>query len=204
MLLSFPIFRNWSYEVFLRLHQILAGLIVFSIYRHLAITVLQWNPPIPKLYAYIFTLAFFLALATHTISIIYRNWPLNHKFPRAHITHGCNAVNIRLELPRPLKVEAGQYICLWIPIFSLGFWSFLSFFQSHPFIITSWSEKEQRSLDLFIEPRSGLIRKLLTYSKIHHGGASRLALFSGPHGTSVLIGEYETVLLIASGFGIAA
>jgi NAD(P)H-flavin reductase len=93
-------------------------------------------------------------------------------------------------------MDAGQYVNLWIP--SVSFWSFL---QSHPFVVTSWSDGRQDNLDFFIEPRRGLIRELLS----HAGAAdSRLVLFSGPYGISVLVGEYENVLMIASAFGVAA
>jgi hypothetical protein len=68
--------------------------------------------------------------------------------------------------------------------------------------LTSWSKGEQSVLDLFIEPCQGFTQKLLEYSKSNRPLC--LALFSGPHGTSALVGEYETVLMIASGFGIAA
>jgi FAD-binding domain/Ferric reductase NAD binding domain len=92
--------------------------------------------------------------------------------------------------------EAGQYLNLWIP--SVGFWPFL---QSHPFVVTSWVDGRQEYLDFFIEPRRGLTRRLLS-----HAGAtdSRLVMFSGPHGISAPVGEYESVLMIASGFGVAA
>jgi len=105
-------------------------------------------------------------------------------------------VKIRLTLSRPLKVKAGQHIGLWTPV------SFWSFWQSHPFVVISWSEGEQSALDLFIEPCRGFTQKLLQYSKSN--GHPRLALFSGPYGTSAPVGEYETVLMVASGFGIAA
>jgi NAD(P)H-flavin reductase len=103
-----------------------------------------------------------------------------------------------------LKIEAGQYICLWLPISSPGFWNFWGIFQSHPFVIISWSEREQSSLELLIEPRGGMTRKLLNCSEDHKGGLNCLALFTGPHGISVPVEEYETVVLVASGFGIAA
>jgi hypothetical protein len=115
-------------------------------------------------------------------------------FSKAYITHAYGIVNIRLRLSRPLKVKAGEYICLWIP--SVSFWS-LS--QSHPFTVTSWPEGKQTYLDLFVEPRRGLTRDLLTYSKLHHGGPDCLALFSGLHGISAPIDDYEIGLLIASG-----
>jgi hypothetical protein len=60
-------------------------------------------------------------------------------------------------------------------------------------------EGKQNYLDLFIEPRRGLTRDLLTYSKLHHGGSDCLALFNGPHGISAPIDDYEIVPLIASG-----
>ena len=95
-----------------------------------------------------------------------------------------------------MKIQAGQYINLWIP--SVSFWSFL---QSHPFVVTSWAKGKQSSLDLFIEPRRGLTRELLS----HAGAAdSRLVLFGGPHGISAPVREYETLVMVTSDFGIAA
>jgi NAD(P)H-flavin reductase len=105
-----------------------------------------------------------------------------------------------MTLSRPLQVDAGKYICLWIPGVS-----FRSFLQSHPFMVTSWSEEEQHSLDLFVEPRGGLTSELLRRSKPDGNGRSLyVALFSGPHGTSAPVGDYETILMIADGFGIVA
>jgi len=68
----------------------------------------------------------------------------------------------------------------------------------------SWLEGEQNSLDLFIEPCGGLTQRLLYYSKTYYGGPPCLALFSGLYGISALVGDYKTVLIILSGFGIAA
>ena len=74
-------------------------------------------------------------------------------------------------------------------------------------MITSWAEGKQKTLDLFIEPRKGLTQKLLCQAKMDElSGAknSRLILFSGPHGISVPVTEYEVVLMLASGYGITA
>ena len=68
-------------------------------------------------------------------------------------------------------------------------------------MVTSWADGKQKSLDLFIEPRRGLTRELLS----HAGAAdSRLVLFGGPHGVSAPVGECETLVMITSDFGIAA
>jgi NAD(P)H-flavin reductase len=36
----------------------------------------------------------------------------------------------------------------------------------------------------------------------HNDISSSVALFSGPHGTSAPVGNYETILMIADGFSI--
>jgi NAD(P)H-flavin reductase len=107
-------------------------------------------------------------------------------------------VKINIKPPRPLKVDAGKYIYLRIRISSF------SILQSHPFMVTSWSEEEQHSLSLFIESHGGLTNELLRRSKADGDGhSSYFALFSGPHGISAPVGDYETILMIAEGSGIA-
>jgi NAD(P)H-flavin reductase len=72
-------------------------------------------------------------------------------------------------------------------------------------MVTSWSEEKQLSLDLFIEPRGGFTSELLRRSKpSNNGRSSYVALFSGPHGTSAPVGDYETILMVADGSGIFA
>jgi predicted ferric reductase len=190
-MLSLPLLRTLSYEIFIRTHQALAVLSAYSIWRHLVST-----PLLPRIYIYIFAGIFLSTLLLQCGFFIWRNKAVGRSFPQASISHMNDVVKIRLTLSRPLKVKAGQYIGLWTPI------SFWSFWQSHPFVVTSWSEGEQSALDLFIEPRRGFTQKLLEYSKSNRPPC--LALFSGPHGTSAPVGEYETVLMVASGFGIAA
>lgn len=134
--------------------------------------------------------------------MLYRNGALRYGHSRAFITHAHGTVKISISLSRPLKVEAGQYINLWIP--SISFWSFL---QSHPFVVTSWADGRQDTLELFVEPHKGLTRELLHYAETDGEGRamkSRLVLFSGPHGISAAVDNYENVLMIADGFGIAA
>ncbi|KAJ2969021.1 hypothetical protein NQ176_g8886 [Zarea fungicola] len=109
----------------------------------------------------------------------------------------CGAIKVTLHLSRPLKVNAGQYINLWVPGASLR-----STVQTHPFTVISWSEKPQKHLDLFIEPRGGFTKHLSALSK--QGHTMRRAMFSGPHGKHLPIHSYENVVMLATGFGIAA
>lgn len=197
VLLSHPLLRRPSYEIFLRTHQALAVLSAYSMWRHL-----PSNSLFPRMYIYISAGLFFSTSVVQCISVLWRNGTLRHGRARALVTHAEGSVKIRITLSRPLKVKAGQYINLWIP--SVSFWSFL---QSHPFVVTSWSLEEQDQLDLFVEPRRGLTRELLYHAQAGQRGGvfgSRWVLFSGPHGISAPVGEYESVLLVATDFGMAA
>lgn len=67
----------------------------------------------------------------------------------------------------------------------------------------SLADEPQVALDLFIEPRRGLTRELLHHAQSVHT-TNPLVLFTGPHGSSVAMDGYESILMVASGFGIAA
>lgn len=53
-----------------------------------------------------------------------------------------------------------------------------------------------------MQPRKGFIRDLNSLSE--YGPTISMVLFSGPHGKAVCINGYENILLVATGFGIAA
>ncbi|EAL91125.1 ferric reductase family protein [Aspergillus fumigatus Af293] len=205
-LLSISWFRRWSYEVFLRSHQIFAILFVYGTWRHLP----SAKRP-PKLYLLIALALFGTTSFLELVTLLYRNGLFAGRgCPRAIVTFKVReakeadpvvtATQVRIVLPRPLTVEAGQYINLWIP--SVGLWSWT---QTHPFTVTSWSRSTQDTLELLVQPRRGLSADLLRYAPVAaQSSISFLALFTGPHGTSEDVSHYESVLVIASGFGIAA
>ena len=62
-------------------------------------------------------------------------------------------------------------------------------------------EGKQNNLQLIVKPRKGLSGKLLCHAK---NSMPCFVLFSGPHGRSAAVDDYEVVLLVADGFGIAA
>lgn len=144
------------------------------------------------LYIYIWPALFLVTLALETSLLLYRNGVFSSGLPRAEITETHGAVLVRIQLQRPLKIKPGQYINLWIP--SVSFWSFM---QTHPFVVVSWVEGYQYTLDLLIQPRKGLTRDLVTCHP-------RTVLFTGPHGISAPIDEYEHILMVAGGVGIIA
>ncbi|QVM10761.1 hypothetical protein D8B26_005414 [Coccidioides posadasii str. Silveira] len=69
-------------------------------------------------------------------------------------------------------------------------------------MVTSWSPGKQDVLELFVQPRRGLTARLQACVALE-GLTSFSAFVSGPHGLSEPISQYESVLVIASGYGIA-
>lgn len=181
--------RPLNYEIALRTHQLLAVGFVYSIWRHI--------PPsghFPRLYLYIGGGLFLTTCTVLLILSLHRN---GLGLSRARISYELGTIKVRLHLRKPLRVKAGQYINLWVP--SAGLWSFT---QTHPFTVTSWSNEPQSHLDLFIERGRGFTKDLFDLSE--YGPTTSIVLFSGPHGKKLPIQRYENIIMMASGFGIAA
>lgn len=187
------IFRSRWYELFLRAHQSLAITSVIGVWIHVAPQSL-----LPRVHVYILVGIAGLSAVLLGVIVIVRNGVFRHRLPRVDITHSKGAVLVRVMLSRPIHVKAGQYISLWVFMPSTSFHSLV---QYHPFAIASWSDGPLHTLDLLIEPRDGFTRHLLRRSQIRQDPC--YALFSGPHGKSIPVGDYEVVLMVASGYGIA-
>lgn len=205
---SAPVARRVWHEVSVRLHQILAVACILAAWFHLEPEALFSRIGISALVA-VFASVLLLQCAYLVYQNVHWNSVSGTWLSRAYLISDGDAVRVRLHLSRHLKIEAGQYIGLCIP--AVGFWSSL---QSHPFTVVRWENEEQTGLDLLVEPRSGWTRKLLELAdadaKLRPAEVdinqlpSHLALFTGPHGRSVPVADYETVLLISSGFGICS
>ena len=197
MLLSLPVFRKPSYELFLRSHQALALLCLYALWQHL-----KSKSLLVRICLYVSTGMLGLTSCLQLCSILYRNASFRRGFPRARVTKMGGGIKVTIMVPSRLQMKPGQYINLWIP--SISFWSFL---QSHPFVVASCTEGEQTTLELLLGPQKGLSSKFLRNSTNGSGSAPadlRLALFSGPHGLSAPLADFEIVLLVASGLGIVA
>jgi hypothetical protein len=207
LLLSIPFIRHHAYEIFHFTHLIQSGFLLYGIWQHLPSANL-----FPRLYVIITIVFLFLAPALQFVIILYRNGAfLSRGCTRVLVTcdngsesdekDNMNAtVKVRVILPRPMKLEAGQYINLWMPTVSLWSWA-----QVHPFTVISWSPEAQETLELFIQPCHGFSANLLRHARaVRPGSASFVGLITGPYGTSKEVDRYESILVIASGFGIAA
>jgi predicted ferric reductase len=208
MLFSLSLFRRLSFELFLRTHQALAAVCIYMTWRHL-----PSESIFPRVYIYIPLAILLLSTFLHVLLFLYQNGILpSRTYPYASVMCRKKSENteesdeypaedtplkIRVALPRPMHVKAGQYVNLWMPSVSFSSW-----LQCHSFMVTSWSPGRQHVLDLFVQTRHGLTEKLRARAA-REGTASFTAFVSGPYGRSEPVGEYESVLAVASGFGIA-
>ena len=185
-------FRKISYEIFLRSHQGLAAVTVYAMWTHTSA-----NSVLPRLYVCIVTGSFGIMVFLEIVKFIYRNFVLGRAGPQLQLTRHDGCVQANLQVPRPWQVKAGQYVNLWIPSVRL--------LQSHPYTIVSWTES---CLTFLVEPHDGFSNALLSGALAQEQSGNsqpiRRAFFTGPHGSCVSMGEYGSILMFASGFGIAA
>lgn len=188
--LMFPlVLRVISYEVSIRIHHLTAILLAYSIWRHV--------PAHLIIYLYVSTGTFSIALMIQTMGILYQ-----HKMQpcEAAAKIDTDSVHITLHLPkgRFVKVYAGQYINLWMPVdvyrdpyrSILGaFLSTRAAWQSHPFTVVSWSNKPKSKLELIVKRQWGWTQRLYVATCMATRATPqeieeliRIAMLSGPHG----------------------
>ncbi|KAE9373852.1 hypothetical protein N431DRAFT_466106 [Stipitochalara longipes BDJ] len=114
------------------------------------------------------------------------------------------AIKVELELKRPVNIRPGQYGYIYC--------SELRRFQTHPFMITWWDPLSQAhpsasiiseaacpkaaKLHFLIEPQDGVTSRLAKCNEVN-------VYFSGPYGQNLHLDDYENVILVAQGIGIA-
>jgi len=103
-------------------------------------------------------------------------------------------LQVDITVPRKWQVEAGQYILLSIP--KLGVFTGL---RGHPFMISWWDWSQKGlTISLLIKSRTGFTKKLDS-----HTNKKLLAFIDGPYGIQHKFGDYGTVIMFATGIGIA-
>ncbi|KFY50509.1 hypothetical protein V495_00225 [Pseudogymnoascus sp. VKM F-4514 (FW-929)] len=209
-LLSWHPLRSRCYEMFLRLHQTLAAVLVVSALLHIS------SELVPRIYIYVGLGIFATTVTAEALILGRRNgifigiftkvrWARLprvgeiFKYPVDTISDGDkNPVQFMIHCLEPLQIEAGQYINVWLG--SLGI------MQTHPFVVASWTGNQQTKLMLIIEPRRGWTKRLHSKAIAVSGQTAGLGrvLFTGPHGVSIPVGDYEYLFMVASGYGIVA
>ncbi|EAA64355.1 hypothetical protein AN9023.2 [Aspergillus nidulans FGSC A4] len=154
--------------------------------------------PFVRKFSYELSLRVHQALTIVSVYGIWKHLPQDKLLPRLYLYIGLSVFTGTSCLP--VNVRAGQYVNLWLP--GVSFWSWT---QTHPFTVVSWSQGKQSELEFLVQPRSGLTATIARQMRvIGPDGYSCLALYSGPHGLSESVNNYETVLLIAGGAGLPA
>jgi len=214
LIFSLRCFRRPSYEIFLRAHQGCAALTAYALWRHI-----NKRSAFPGTYSYIIAGLFLSSSLLEALMTIYRNFTFRRGYARASVRKSRGAVRMSIDVPRSWNIQAGQYINIWFP--AVGF---RALFETRPFMIVSWTKRawedfdsdaatlaswnpaynESRSIELLIEPRDGFTRRLLRHSETSQEADKRLIVYTGPHGSPGSTKSFGTVLMIASGFGVAA
>ncbi|KAH9905233.1 ferric reductase transmembrane component 3 [Xylariomycetidae sp. FL2044] len=225
ILLSGLLRRHW-YEIFIYLHLFLVVAATATIYTHMPTHVMD----APARYLLVaLCLQIFMGGLRYG-QILYRNsWHLmpDHRAsiriisykqsgrhsisgdgvpsPRADIALS-DAVHVHVRLARAWTPRAGQYIYLCVPGASRT-----SIAQLDPLYVAWWyQESGSTCVVLIVQKQRGFSERLFT----HRGGGSSIdgeadsgsqmkAFVEGPYGRELPLDLYGTVLLIASGIGIA-
>lgn len=154
-----------------------------------------------------------LSAVIRGLRVLYRNFVFGRRLPTANIRTGPedHTLLVSINVSRHWKVRAGQYIYIWMPVAGI--------FQSHPFSVIWWDDE---LIWLLIQPRHGLTGKmqalsggLWTHYAVNRSTTARkydyrdngpytTVLVDGPYGHQQDLQPYGTVLIIATGIGIAA
>lgn len=186
----FPVLlRLLPYELSLRLHQLVGGILAYACWSHIS--------SVQRFYAYVCAAIFVVICTSQLILLIFPNCL---GLCNAEIASDGHVVGIRLHLKRqPLTVPAGKYINIWIP--RLTAWRCWSIVQSHPFAVVSWEAGPVDQLELMITPENGWTRHLFEQAQLQ-GLINCWVFFTGPHGVVANVENYDRILVLASQFGI--
>lgn len=103
-------------------------------------------------------------------------------------------LKVDITVPRAWRVTAGQSVFLSIP--ALGIFTGL---RGHPFMISWWErDREGLRISLLVKSRAGFTARL-----DEQKDKSLLAFIDGPYSVRHNFGSYGTVIMLATGIGIA-
>lgn len=189
--MALPWIRRLSYEIVLKGHAALSILVIVGTWLHL-----RRRRGFEAFSLVGGLAAFLLNTVIHTVYQLFRNSAAGQSLALADVVKHQDAVELTFRPPRPWKVREGQYIYVRAP----GIRS-LSFAESHPFHIAWWEagpDGKAVSISLLAQVRSGFTRAL--YGTPH----SRVRiLVDGPYGEHYDTDGYSSIIIVATGIGIA-
>ncbi|PGH19274.1 hypothetical protein AJ80_04027 [Polytolypa hystricis UAMH7299] len=199
------IIQRRYYEIFLKAHLACTIFLIYSLWRHV-----QLRGRFVRLCVATSAALFMATFTLRVARALFRNLAFGKFFCRLTLNsqQGSNpgdAFEVKITLPRPWKVKAGEWIKLSVPHVGLFY-----LFQTHRFVVV-WSEdgsgSNASSISLLIKPRSGFTRRIL--DRIQPQTECR-AWIDGPYGPSRIgrfgtrtVGDYGHVVMFATDIGIA-
>ncbi|KAH8797841.1 hypothetical protein F5884DRAFT_814465 [Xylogone sp. PMI_703] len=194
---SFRPVRQFKFEVFLKVHFILATLAVGALLWHvLPGTLFQILYPSAAIF-------FWLLNKLHQLYQVRTRGTFGNAelekifFPSTAEATGKRLIAYKLSVkPARQRVRPGEYYYVRFPKAPFRYR-----IQTHPFLVAWWDNEEDNpgaatKLTFFIQPRNGL-------SSIIHQISTQSVNLNGPYGKSLKLKRYHTVILAADGIGIA-
>ncbi|KAL2810501.1 FAD-binding domain-containing protein [Aspergillus cavernicola] len=184
--------RRCLYEVFIKMHYILALVALVAIWRHVRL-----QKVFAQLYMVVGSGILIATTLLHWVLLVIRNIAAGRFGSRAQVSRGGDSAQVVIPVNRPFSVYAGMTVYIWMPGVSL-----LSMFCSHPFTVTWWEVNKQgkaTSISLLAQKRDTFTQKL-----INHQAKEFLTWIDGPYGEPINLSSYDNILLVASGIGITS
>ncbi len=134
----------------------------------------------------------YITLGTLGLGILLRILLLLRLSQSVNTTDFATETVLTFRVPRSIKIQPGQYVYLSFP--KMGP---LAAFQFHPFWIAWWHDDgRSRVLSIVIERKKGV-------TKLLQGNQVRPALIDGLYGFDKTVANYESIVFVGSGTGIA-
>ncbi|KAL5401100.1 hypothetical protein PMIN04_013131 [Paraphaeosphaeria minitans] len=193
--LSFLHLRRYMYEVFLKTHLLFA----------LALAVVLWfhvrrSSTRASVCLGVASAAWLLQHVIWLIRLIHQT-PGSRSTPIVSIEkfnaltpNSPEAMAIELKFERKWDLGPGQYIYITLPRLSLHT---LGLIQSHPYVI-AWIDGQD--IIILVERNKGFSNAIFALPTV----TTHSAMVDGPYGRVQSLGQYDKVLLLASGIGVAA
>ncbi|KAJ5475415.1 hypothetical protein N7539_007702, partial [Penicillium diatomitis] len=197
-----PFVRRRVYEIFLVAHKACAIAVVYAIWQHT-----RSAPGYIWLFSALYALILTLTVMMQFLRTLYQNVTVEKSLAKVNIQcYPGDTTQLRVLLPRPWKVRAGQRVNLSVPHVGIQY-----ALQSHPFTVAWWETDRQgkaRSFTILLRPQSGFTQKMVERLRPDH---SYKAWTSGLYGPKSInwhpnsrIGNYGHVFFATTGIGIAA
>ncbi|QPG74320.1 hypothetical protein FOA43_001647 [Brettanomyces nanus] len=179
-LFSFHVFREYSYEIFLYFHIIMAIAFIIMCWYHC--NTLGWGE---------WLITACCLWGVDRLIRVLRMTRFGYQTARFEII---NETSYRVTVPRPKSFNSapGQYGFVY---FSDPF----LFFQNHPFTLINNGD----SITFYIKAKKGVTARIMKQlSKTREGTMLKKICIEGPYGDSSPVGRFDNTLLIAGGAGI--